>query len=138
MRAVKVTHTCDTPFAMGKHKGASSSSTLYNKGSDFLSCGVAIGMPIYNTTQDTDGLVTAVLEDSITDDTNSWDNGDSYEVYIQTKDTIISSIYTDRLYGKKVVRGDILTRRGFFPSDADIDEDVNEIFGEGQPEFAHD
>lgn len=144
MRAVKVTHTDSDYLATGTHSGASGGLILRNKGADFKSCGVTVGIAIYNDTDDSNGLTTAVTENEVTctlagGSNNTWTNGDTYKIYkTSSKDSTISHIYTDRRFGKKVVRGDILTRRGFFPEDQDLDEDIDEIFGEGFPEFAHD
>ena len=109
------------------------SATLKKKGADFLSCGCEIGMPIYNTTMDTNGLITAVTEDTITDDTNLWSNGDEYEIYLQTKDTFISSQIVDRSRGWRTDPKDMI--EGWRKEDLDIDrKNPGKVFGAGQPE----
>lgn len=144
MRATKVTHTDSDYLVRGNHGGADGTLTLRHKGADFKSCGITVGIAIENDTDGSAGLTTKITENTITctlsgGTNNTWTKDDQYSIYkTSSKDSTISHIYTDRRFGKKVVRGDILTRRGFFPEDADIDEDIDEIFGEGQPEFAHD
>ena len=121
-------------MATGTHKGADSSASLWDKGKDFKSCGVAVGLAIYNTTQSTNGLVTAVTEDTVTDDTNTWDNGDTYETYkTAAKDGLISSIWTDVSRGWKSDKREL--QKGWRKEDLDIDrKKPGRVFGEGQPE----
>jgi len=130
-------HNCDENnyHASGTHKGPDSCAYLWDKGKNFLSCGVALDMIVHNTTQETNGTITAVTEDTVTDDTNTWDNGDEYEIYIQTKDTRISSIWTDRRYGRKTDRDKMV--KGLRPEDRDLDEEGKHVFGPGQPERSH-
>lgn len=134
------THTCDEPLAAGTHKRGSGAASLVDPGADFKSCSIQIGMPIYNTTQVTDGLITAVTEDTITDDTNTWDVGDEYEIYFQTKDSIVSSIVIDKRFGRKT--DPKLMIDNIRKKDRDLDEDLkagdDPIFGPGQPEKEHD
>ena len=136
-RSSKEIHLCDSPLAYGTHDGGNTSSVLLGRGRDFKSCGVAIGMAILNTTQDTDGLITAVTEDSVTDDTNSWNNGDEYEIYFQTKDSFVSSIDVDRKHGRKVYLGDQLNVHGNRPEDEDLDITNDEVWSPGHPEKSH-
>lgn len=144
MRAVKVSHTDSDYLARGVHKGADGGVVLHHKGADFKSCGITVGIAIENDTDGSAGLTTAITEDTVTctlagGTNNTWTKDDQYSIYkTSSKDSSISFIYTDRRFGQKVVKGDILTKKGFFPEDRDIDEDIDEIFGEGQPEFAHD
>ena len=144
MRATKVTHKDDDYLATGTHSGASGGLILRNKGADFKSCGVTVGIAIYNDTDGSNGLTTAVTEDEVTctlsgGSNNTWTNGDTYEIYkTATKDSTISHIYTDRSAGRKVVKGDILTRAGYFPDEADLDEADDHIFGPDQPYYNHD
>lgn len=127
-------HTDSDPLATGTHKGASAAASIRDPGADFKSCGVRIGLAIYNETQDTNGLVTAVTEDTVTDDTNTWDNGDTYAIYkTATKDSAISTIGTDRSRGwKSTNRADL--DRGWRPEDVDLDRDEPNVFGPRQPE----
>ena len=138
------THKDDDPFASGTHKGADGASVLSDRGANFATWGVVVGVAIHNTTQETDGLVTAVTDDTVTDDTNTWDNGDSYEIYNSAaKDTVISSIATDKSRGWKVTSPDELNANGWFPEDADlgVDEDGHTLtpqpFGPHQPSRSH-
>jgi len=143
MRASKVTHIDDEYLATGTHKGADGGLILRNKGADFKSCGITIGVAIQNDTDSSAGLVTAVTEDTVTctltgGTNNTWTNGDTYYIFkTAAEDTFISAIYADRRFGRKVVKGDILTEKGFFPDDEDLDQDTNEVFGPGQPENSH-
>lgn len=144
MRGVKVSHKDDDYLATGSHAGADGGLILRNDGADFKSCGVTVGVAIYNDTDGSNGLVTAVTENTVTctlsDGTNNtWTKDDTYYIYkTSAKDTAISNIYTDRRFGRKVVRGDILTRKGFFPEDADLDSKDEHVFGPGQPYSNHD
>lgn len=141
--AVFHVHKDDDPLMTGTHKGADAAGSLSDAGENFLSCGIIIGLAIHNDTQGTDGLVTAVTEDGVTDDTNTWDNGDTYSIYkTAAKDTVISRIATDRIRGKKVTRPEQLNSYGYLPKDSliDLDEDGYRYpkdripFGPGQPE----
>jgi len=133
------THSCDQPLALGTHKRGSGSASLVDIGADFKSCSVKIGMPIYNITQSTDGLITVVTEDEVTDDTNTWDTDDEYEIYFQTKDSLVSSIIVDKRFGRKT-NLDIMVDN-IHPNDRDLDEDLkagdDPIFGLRQPEKGH-
>jgi hypothetical protein len=110
---------------------------LKNKNAHFLITGVTVGVAIYNDTDGSNGLVTAVTETSVTctltgGTLNTWTNGDTAYIYkTATKDSLISSIDTDRSRGWKVVKGDVLDEDGFRPEDADLDEDA---FSPGFPE----
>ena len=129
-------HTCDIPMATGTHKRGSGSASLVNPGKNFKSCGIRIGMPIFNLTQVTDGLVTAVTEDSVTDDTNTWDTDDEYEIYAQEKDSAVSSIVIDKRYGRKT-NPKLMIDEELRPEDRDLDEDGEDVFGPNQPSRSH-
>ena len=61
-----------------------------------------------------------------------WDYGDEYEIYLtDTEDTLISSIWTDRRYGRKSERRSL--HNGLRPEDIDLDEYESHVFGPGQP-----
>lgn len=125
------THTASDPIATGAHAGSDSANSLYVKRGFFKTCGIQVGSPIYNTTQVTDGLITAITETTITDDTNSWDNGDLYEVYVQTKDSYISHIVIDKRYGRKTNPAEM--ENDLHKNDIDLDEYEDNVFGSGQP-----
>lgn len=134
------THKDDEALATGTHKGSNGASALYDK-ADFKSCGVIPGLAIYNTTQGTNGLTVTITETSVTDDTNTWDNGDSYAIYkTAVKDSVISTIAVDKSRGWKVTRRNELDSNGWLPKDHDIDVDEDGFyidpppFGPGQPE----
>lgn len=126
------TYSCDAAFAKGSHDGANAASSLRRMGADFKSCGVEVGMPIYNTTQVTSGLITAVTENEVTDDTNTWNKDDEYEIYMTTKNAVVSSIWTDLSRGWKADPKEL--DRGWQPEDVDLDRDDPHVFGPGQPE----
>ena len=144
MRAIKVAHIDDEYLATGTHKGADGGLVLNNQGADFLSCGITIGVAIQNNDDSSAGLVTAVTEDTVTctlagGSNNTWTNGDTYYIFkTAAEDTFISSLNVDRRYGRKVVKGDILTERGHFPEDVDLDENSEKVFGPNQPERGHE
>ena len=139
-----VTHKDDEALATGTHKGSDGASVLSDRGANFKTFGALVGVAIHNTTQGTDGLTTVVTDDAVTDDTNTWDNGDTYEIYkTAAKDSTISTIATDKSRGWKVTRKEELNSYGWRPEDADIgvDEDghalIPQPFTEGQPEKNH-
>lgn len=127
-------HRDDDPLATGTHEGADSASSLYVQGADFKSCGIRTGLAIYNTTQGTNGLITAVTEDTVTDDTNSWDYGDTYEIYkTNSKNKFISAQWTDVSRGWKTDKKEL--KKGWRAEDIDIDKKKpGRVFGPGQPE----
>lgn len=160
MSGVPVTHTDSAeysitsagivpghPLMVGTHKGAAGASVLSDPGADFKSCGVdpvddtdfgTIAQLVMNETDGSEGVVTAVTEDTVTctlSDGGTWDNGDVY-IILKTgvEDAVISTHWTDRRFGQKVVNPAQLDEDGVFPEDADIDEEDEEIFGPGQPE----
>lgn len=134
-------HKDDDPFAKGAHKWPANSSVLRDPGKDFKSCGVQTGVLIKNITDGSEGLITAVTEDTITvtlsgGTDNDWDVGDEYEVYItDTYESIISSIWTDRSRGWKSDKDKL--NRGWRPEDEDLDRETKHVFGPGQPERSH-
>ena len=126
-------HLDDSPIYTGLHAG-STGLVITHKVGHFLSCGVSVGAAVYNETQGTNGLITAVTEDTITTDI-SWNNGDTFSVYVTaTKDSLISFINTDLRFGTKVTRKAELNERGQLLEDEDLDEVTRNIFGPGQPE----
>lgn len=137
------THIDDEALATGTHEGADGASVLYAK-KHFRSCGVSVGLAIHNDTQVTDGLVTAVTEYTVADDTNSWNYGDTYSIYkTSEKDTFLSRIKVDKSRGWKVTKEEELNANGWFPEDhdLDVDEDGFDIdpppFGPNQPSRSH-
>lgn len=143
--AVYETHNDDEALATGTHKGADGASALSDPGADFKSCGINsdVGQAVSNETQATSGNVTASTEDTVTDDGNSWDNGDTYKIYkTAAKDTFLSRHGIDKSRGWKATKKGELNAYGWRPEDADIDVDESghrlphdEIpFGPGQPE----
>ena len=133
-----------TGLMTGTHKGADGVSVLYDPGADFKSCGVDPDLDnaqlVLNDTDDSEGEVTAVTEDSVTcaltGGTNAtWTNGDTYIILkTGTEDAVISTHWTDRRFGQKVVNPSQLDKDGVCPEDADLDEEDEEVFGPGQPE----
>ena len=118
----------DNCLATGTHKGANGASVLSDPGADFLSCGInaSIGQAIYNDTDSSNGTVTASTEDTVTGaltgGDNTWDNGDVYFIYkTPTKGATISTHYTDKRFGRKVVNKNELVG-GVFPEDADLND----------------
>lgn len=156
MSGVPVTHTDSAEYAMtsagvvpghplmvGSHKGADGDSVLYDPGADFKSCGVDpnVAQLILNDTDGSEGVVTAVTEDTVTvslsgGSEDDWDNGDTYIILkTGTEDGVISTHWTDRRFGQKVTNPAQLNEDGVFPEDADLDEEDEEVFGPGQPEL---
>ena len=116
-----------------------SASTLNDPGADFKSCGASVGAAIYNDTDGSNALITAVTENTITTSAltggslDVWTSGDEYSIYVTaTKGSKISQIYTDKRFGRKVTDKKQLIR-GLLPEDIDLDENTENIFGPGQP-----
>jgi len=133
-------HRDTDPLCTGTHKRISGTLVLQNPGADFKSCGVMVGLAIYNNTDGSNGLVTAVTEDSVTctlsgGSANTWTIGDTYNIYkTSAYNSLISSTYVDKRHGHKATNKADLDN-GIFPEDLDIDEDGNHhVFGPGQPE----
>lgn len=132
-------HKDDKPMFQGTHEGASATPTLFKNGADFKSCGASVGSVIYNNTDGSHGLITAVTETTVTatllgGTDNLWDYGDSFSIYATaTKDSVISKIYTDKRHGHKATRRSELID-GLFPEDIDLDENGGNVFGPGQPQ----
>ena len=127
----------------GTHKGADGVSVLSDPGADFKSNGVhpTVAQLVLNDTDGSEGVVTAVTEDTVTcaltGGTNAtWTNGDTYIILkTGTEDGVISQHWTDRRFGQKTTNPADLDDDGVFHADADIDEEDDEVFGPGQPEF---
>jgi hypothetical protein len=133
-------HLDSEPLATGTHQGSDGASTLYDPDALFKTCGVRQGKAIYNG--ETGSLVTSVTDTEVGSGL-TWDNGDIYKIYkTSAKDSVISSIKTDKSRGWKVTKEDELNSYGWRPEDADIDKDANgrllpknkRPFGPGQPE----
>lgn len=130
-----VTYTCTEAFSLGTHKGPNASAFLRDIGANFKTYSVRVGMPVYRLRDNvpiSNGLITAVTDDTITDDTNTWDDGDQYEIYIQTKGTTISTMMTDVSRGWKADPKEL--DRGWFPEDVPLDRENPHVFGPDQPE----
>lgn len=133
------THRDIYPLFQGTHKGSSGSLTLRDPGACFLSAGATVGNAIYNDTDSSNGLITAITEDEVTctlsgGTNNTWTYGDTYKIYATTAyNTKISSWQTDRRAGHKVTRKEELTEEGYLPEDVDMDQDDDNVFGPGQP-----
>ena len=131
-----------TGLMTGTHKGANGVDVLSDPGADFKSNGVhpTVAQLVLNDTDDSEGVVTAVTEDTVTcaltGGTNAtWTNGDTY-IILKTgvEDAVISQHWTDRRFGQKVVNPSQLDEDGVFPAEADLDEEDDEVFGPHQPE----
>ncbi len=135
--ASKEIHRDDSPMFTGTHGGADGASVLYSKDAMFKQLGVSAGIGQYveNETKSTGGVVTASTRDTVTADGVTWDNGDTYNIYItETKNQTISTVWTDVSRGWKAEPGK-LTRDGWRKEDVDIDDHGKiDIFGPGQPE----
>lgn len=139
--AIPEIHLDNDHIATGTHKGATSATILNDPKADFKSCGIVTGVLIKNVSDGSSGEITDVSEDTITVASlsggalNTWTAGDTYKIYItSTYNSEISRIYTDMRHSRKVTNPDQLNEWGVFPEDKDLDEDNEDIFGEGQPE----
>ncbi len=126
----------DSPLATGTHDGAAGAAALQDSKGYFLKMGIQTGLACYNTTQVTNGAITAVTASTVTATGVTWNNGDAYEIYCTaTKNSILGTFGIDRRYGRKV-RADEIDDDGFKPEDRDLAEDWvgNERpWGPGQP-----
>lgn len=132
------------PLMVGTHKGADEASVLSDPGADFKSCGVDpdedVAQLVKNDTDGSEGVVTAVTEDTVTcslsGGTNAyWNNGDTYIILkTATEDGVISTHWVDRRFGQKVVNPAQLNEDGVLPEDADLDQEDEEVWGPSQPE----
>ena len=128
-------HRDNDYLASGMHDGTNGATTLSDKDADFKSCGVMVGAYIENETAGTNSNVASVSESEITTDDNiSWDNGQTYKIYITSaKNTKISSIWTDHSRGWRTDKEDLID--GWRAEDIDIDDHGKKhVFGPGQPE----
>lgn len=122
----------------GTHKGTDSAAVLFDPGADFKSCGASVGSAIYNVTDGSDGLITAVSENTVYCTLsggvgNVWDYGDTYSIYkTSAYNSVISRITVDKRAGHKVTQPSDL-REGVLPEDVDLDENSEKVFGPGQP-----
>jgi hypothetical protein len=111
---------------------------LYSPGHDFRSCGVTPGQAITNDTDGSAGVIVTVAEDELTctlegGSRANWAAGDQFSIYASSLYGMkISTIWTDRRFGRKVMGNDILID-GLIPDDVDLDELNENIFGPGQP-----
>lgn len=139
MASVEI-HLDDTSFAYGIHRRGNSSPSLIDPTANFLSWGVAADMLLKNTTDGSEGVITAVTEHTVTATLsggtgNDWDYEDEYEIYRSgTEDSYVSKIFTDRSRGWKVTNPNQLNENGWFPEDADLDEDDEHVWSPGFPE----
>jgi len=136
--ATREIHRDDSPIFTGTHKGASSSATLYDKGVNFRALGVDPDLSQYceNETQSTGGAVTAADESNVTATGVTWDNGDTYNIYVSsTKDSFISGVWCDVSAGFKINKKSDVNREGWKNEDWDIDDrGRKDVFGPGYPE----
>lgn len=113
----------DEPLAEGYHQGCDSSAFLYVKNAQF-NVFITIGVVCYNTTKDTNGLITETSKDTVTVNGVTWDTNDEYEIYCtDTKDKTLSTFAVSEVYGRK------LTQK-FTKDEKDSSDD---LFGPGQP-----
>lgn len=138
-------HTDSEPLATGTQKGqalyvSTKGAWLYDPKADFRSCGVVVGAFIENETTGASGVINSVTEDTIWvhlsgGSATSFSTGDTYNIYkTDEKDSAISSIHTDRMYGRKIFKRSEVNERGHFPKDEDLDADRDHVFGPLQPE----
>lgn len=113
----------DEGLLTGTHQGSDAASALYDPDVHF-NITYAIGRLLENTTQDTSGLVTAHTLNTATATGVTWDNGDSYVLYVgATKDAVISSTVICRQSGFAYPNWE-LNESGIHPDHEDIDRDT--------------
>ena len=100
-------HIDDQPLTFGTHKRGAS-FTLNDPKKAFLSNGVMVDMLVKNTTDGSEGTITAVTEHTVSATlsggaNNSWETNDEYEIYLTgEEDSFISKCYTDASRGWQV------------------------------------
>jgi hypothetical protein len=100
------THKDDSPQATGVHKGSGGAAVLYSKDANFNKY-IVLGVQCYNTTQGTNGVITALTTHTVTATGVTWDLDDEYEIYLtDTKNSFISKIAVGRIYGHKLEYGE--------------------------------
>ena len=133
-------HFDNEPLIIGTHDGASSVTTLRDLDKPFRSLGARVGLAIENATQATSSLIATVTEEGeiTTDDSISWDNGDTYKIYkTAAKGSVISTNWVDLSRGWKSRKSELID--GWRAEDLDLDrDDPGKVFGPGQPERSHD
>jgi hypothetical protein len=140
MSGSTIIHTDSDPLIRCTHQYGSGGMILKHKNQDFKSCGVIVGLAIYNDTDGSNGLVTEVTEDSVTctlsgGTNNYWSYGDQASIYkTATKDSYISKNTVDRSRGWKVTSENELDKDGFLIGDGDKDRDDKEVWSSGFPE----
>lgn len=136
--ASRENHRDDSPLFTGTHKGAAAAASLYDKGMNFRALGVdpTLGQYCENETQSTGGAVTAADEDTVTVSGVTWNNGDTYNIYVtDTKNKMISSTWVDVSAGFKINDHKEVNRHGWRVEDWDVDDRGRKnVFGPGQPE----
>ena len=128
-------HRDNDYIATGTHQGGTNDASLNDPGADFKSCGINgnVGQAIYNDTQSTNGNVTASTEDTVTDDTNVWTDGDTYYIYATSEyNSVISTQWIDRSRGWKADKKEL--DRGWRSEDVDLDRDEPHVWSPGFPE----
>lgn len=122
------THKDDFPLCSGTHTGANGASILTDTGKNF-DVFVTIGVDCHNTSQGTNGAITAVTKNTATATSVTWDTGDLYEIYCTaTKDSYISSIKTTKILGRKWTD---------YYQDKNEEDLPDGVFGPGQPDMTH-
>lgn len=124
-------HRDTSPLISGTHAGGTG-LYIIEPNKQFKTFGAYAGLAVRNTTDSTSGHLVTVTEESILTDI-TFHNGDEYEIYCTaTYNSKISTIYTDRLRGHKVLsQSDLIDGR--LPEDVDLDKDNANVFGPGQP-----
>jgi IS30 family transposase len=124
-------------LATGTHGGTDSATTLRDRTTDFFISGAIADLYIENTTSGESSLIATVKEHEITtDDSITWNNGDTYEIYkTGTKNSAISSTWCDVSRGWKINKHDEVNRHGWRWADVDVDDKGRkDVFGPGFPE----
>jgi len=135
--ATRETHRDDDYLVTGTHDGADAATTIRNESIDFMVCGIVADQYIENTDTAETSLVATVTEHEITTDDNlAFDNGETFEIYkTGTKDSFISSVWTDVSRGWKINKPDDVGSDGWRHEDRDWDDHGRKkVFGPGQPE----
>ena len=124
--AVAEIHKDDSSIATGRHDGADGADVLRFTGFGFKSLDLD-GRLIKNITDASSGVISAVTENEVTvtltgGTRNNWNRDDLFRVFLTTiEDTYISTIYTCKRFGQKVLNPLDLVR-GIFRADLDEKE----------------
>ena len=118
-------------------KGSTGTITAVSEDEVTAVMSVVAGTPLIDAdgevVYDSDGTI-RYMQPEDGDPTVYWNYGDTYEIYLtDTEDSVISSIWTDKRFGRRTDKTKLY--KGLRKEDIDLDEYKKNVFGPGQPEI---